>query len=268
MERLIRGADWLTVGLLVVMYALLIGNAIWYFSAPSHILIHIGIGALAIHLAFTIWHEAMHLTVSSKLWVNNTVGIIGMFPYMTPFFMQKWVHLRHHSHLNEPDDPNLIYTDGSFLTLPLRYPRALRYARQVLARDPRNRPEKIADAVFLAGVLAVYVGAFFAGILIDVLLIWFVPVVIAKLAMDWYINYVPHVGLPPDRFRGTRVLDMGWLTWVVLAHNYHAIHHLWPSIPWHSYRETFREKLGYLKENGVPIEHRLSHPSRPVLASD
>jgi beta-carotene hydroxylase len=85
-----------------------------------------------------------------------------------------------------------------------------------------------------------------------------VPVVIAKLVMDWYINYLPHVGLPPHRFRGTRIIDLPWFTPLVLGHNYHAIHHLWPTIPWHGYKSTFREKQAYLREHGVPIEHGFS----------
>ena len=265
MESSVRGTDWLTLALLAGMYGLLIGNAVWYFSAPAPLLVHVALSALAIHLAFTIWHEAVHLNVSTKLWVNNAVGVVGMFPYMTPYFMQKWVHLRHHSRLNERDDPNLIYTDGPFYSLPLRYPRALRYARQVLAKDPRKRPEKIADALSLSAVASVYVAAFFAGVLVDALLIWLLPVVIAKLGMDWYINYLPHVGLPADRFLGTRVVDVSWLTYAILGHNYHAIHHLWPGIPWHSYRNVFRTRLDYLRENRVPIERRLSHP-RPAMA--
>jgi len=88
-----------------------------------------------------------------------------------------------------------------------------------------------------------------------VLLLWFVPVVIAKVVMDWYINYLPHVGLPADRYQGTRIIDVSWLTPLVLVHNYHAIHHLWPTIPWHRYRAVFKRKLGYLQEHGVPIEH-------------
>jgi len=43
----------------------------------------------------------------------------------------------------------------------------------------------------------------------------------------------------------------------VLGHNYHAIHHLWPNVPWHRYREVFRERLDLLRKNGVPIEHRV-----------
>ena len=44
---------------------------------------------------------------------------------------------------------------------------------------------------------------------------------------------------------------------LVLGHNYHAIHHLWPNLPWHRYRGVFRERLDWLERHGVPIEHRV-----------
>ena len=44
---------------------------------------------------------------------------------------------------------------------------------------------------------------------------------------------------------------------LVLAHNYHAVHHLWPTIPWHGYRAVFREKIAYLRQHDVPIEQRV-----------
>jgi beta-carotene hydroxylase len=212
---------------------------------------------LAVHLAFTVWHEAVHRNVSPRGAVNHVVGIVGMFPYMTPYYMQKWIHLQHHARLNEADDPNVVYTDGPFWKLPLRYPRALGYARRLLVSDPRRPAERVADAVFLAAVAGVYAAAWWFGVLADLLLLWALPVVIAKVIMDWYINYLPHVGLPAHRFRGTRVVDVPWLTPLVLAHNYHAVHHLWPTIPWHGYRGIFREKLDYLRGHGVPIERRV-----------
>ena len=60
--------------------------------------------------------------------------------------------------------------------------------------------------------------------------------------MDWYINWLPHAGLPPDRYRGTRIVDVAWLTPLVLGHNYHAIHHLWPNLPWHRYRADLQRE--------------------------
>jgi fatty acid desaturase len=243
--------------LLVFMYALLAGNVALYYLAPLHPLVHVLISAVAVHLAFTIWHEAVHGTLSPSGRINDVVGVLGMLPYMTPYFMQRWVHLEHHRKLNNVDDPNYIYTDGPLLTLPFRYPRALAYGKKLLKTDPRSRGERLSDIGTTLLVGGVYATAFATGHWFDVLVLWFVPVVVAKLVMDWYINYLPHRGLPPHRFHGTRIIAVAWFTPLVLNHNYHAVHHLWPTVPWHRYRQIYRKKLDYLERNGVPVEHRV-----------
>ena len=254
-----------TLLLLAAMYALLAGNAALYYTAPLHPLAHVAIGALAIHLAFTIWHEAVHGTVSGDPRTNEIVGVLGMLPYMTPFFLQRWLHLEHHRRLNQPDDPNFVYTEGLYLTLPFRYPRLLAHARRLLPSDPRTRRQRLSDTATTALVLGVLVAAVATGRLVDFAVLWFAPVVVAKLVMDWYINYLPHRGLDPDDFRGTRITAVGWLTPLVLNHNYHAVHHIWPTIPWHRYREIYRNKIDHLIRHGVPIEYRV-RISRPESA--
>jgi fatty acid desaturase len=266
--------DLPTLGLLGAMYALLFGNFAVYLWRPLPLVVHVLVAAAAIHLAFTVWHEAVHRNVSSRPWVNTAVGILGMFPYMTPYFMQRWIHLQHHARLNEPDDPNSVYVDGPFWKLPFRYPRALGYAGKLLARDPRTPGERAADLLGTCAVLAIFAGAWLAGGVLDLLLLWLLPVALAKIAMDWYINYLPHVGLPAHRYKGTRVVDVAWLTPLLLGHNYHAIHHLWPALPWHRYRTRFRERLDLLRNHGVPIEHRVferrfptrEHPARTPVS--
>jgi fatty acid desaturase len=253
----VKTTAWPTLLLAAGMYLLLIGNFALYWSAPLPLLVHVGISVLAIHLAFTIWHEGVHRSVSPRRGLNDAVGILGVLPYMAPYYLEKWFHLQHHALLNQPDDPNFNYTDGSFWTIPLRYVRVLAYARARMVDDPRTVAERRIDRAIPLGVLALYALAWWNGVLLDVLLLWLLPVVIAKGVMDWYINYAPHVGLPADRYKGTRILDLPWLTPLVLFHNYHAVHHLWPQIPWYRYRATFLRKRAQLVERGVPIEKRL-----------
>lgn len=257
--------DWKTLLLLAGMYAVLLGNGWLYFHAPLPLLLHVAIGTLGIHLAFTVWHEAAHRNVVGPMWANHVIGVLGMFPYVTPYFMQRWIHLEHHRKTNRPEDPNFVYLDGPFSSIWLRYPRAMRYARTLLDRDPRTSWQKASDLSVLGIIVAIHVHALWQGYLLDLLLLWALPVVIAKWIMDWYINYLPHAGLPVDRFRGTRIVDAGWLTPLILCHNYHAIHHLWPGIPWHRYPAVYREKLDYLREHRVPIEqHVFGGRGRPA----
>jgi fatty acid desaturase len=253
-----RKTDWATLALLASMYVVLIGNVALYLLAPLPLLVHIAISTIAIHFAFTVWHEAVHYNISRHRFLNDAAGILGVFPYMAPFYVEKWFHLQHHALLNQRSDPNYIYTDGPFWTLPLRYPRVLQYARARMVDDPRSPGQHLADRVAVVAVLCLYALAWWLGVFWGLFALWFVPVVIGKIVMDWYINYLPHVGLPAHRFRGTRIIDAAWLTVALLGHNYHAIHHLWPSIPWHRYRATFVRKRDYLREHGVPIEPRLT----------
>jgi len=250
--------DHPTLLLLLSQWVIFLGNFVVYFTDPGPVWLHVLIGIVPVHVAFTVWHEAAHGNVSNRKWINNVVGVLGMLPYKTPYFMQRLVHLDHHKYLNEPTrDPNQIYADGPFWQLPFRYFRAIGYASEMLADDPRSPAMRRSDQVFIGVVVGAYVVAAALGHFLDLVLLWAVPVVIAKVIMDWYVNYLPHVGLPPDRFLGTRIIDVAWMTPLVLKHNYHAIHHLWPSIPWHDYPETFRSKLDYLREHAVPIETRL-----------
>ena len=122
----------------------------------------------------------------------------------------------------------------------------------------RQRRQDLTDLVVqLAGHASALGLLIWQGWWVALIFAWLLPFAIAKVVMDWYVNYLPHVGLPPDRFKGTRIIDVGWLTPLILSHNYHAIHHLWPTIPWHGYLARYRDRLGYLKENGVPIERRV-----------
>ncbi len=250
-----------TLLLLFAQWGLIATNCALYFGAGGPrlpLFVHVLLSVVAIHLAFTIWHEAAHGTVSNRKGLNYAVGILGMLPYMTPFFMQRHVHLEHHKHLNVPDlDPNHIYAGGPYWQLPIRYLRAVTYTREMLQHDPRTPAMRRSDNVFLGVVLGIYALAIATGHGLDVLLLWFVPAVIAKVIMDWYVNFLPHYKLPVDRFLGTRLIDVRWLTPLLLCHNYHAIHHLWPTIPWHRYIARYREKLDYLVANRVPIETRL-----------
>jgi ring-1,2-phenylacetyl-CoA epoxidase subunit PaaE len=250
--------DLPTVALLGAMLALFGGNVALYYAADWPWPVHVVLGTLAIHLSFTIWHEAVHRNAARDARWNDAIGVLGMLPYLAPFHLEKWLHLQHHALLNRPEDPNTLYADGPYWQMPLRYLRVLRFAKERLRDDPRTRAQRHLDRLPLAlfaGTLAVAVRA---GALVDLVILWLLPLALSKLVMDWYINWLPHTGLPPDRDRGTRILDIRWLTPLLLGHNYHAIHHLWPNLPWHRYRATFVERRAALALRGVPIETRLS----------
>lgn len=262
--------DHRTLALLGLQWTLFVGNFALYWTVQLPLWLHVLIGVIPIHFAFTIWHEAAHGVISKNRTVNDAAGVLGMLPYMTPYFMQRFIHLDHHKYLNEKDrDPNQIYADGPFWQLPFRYVRAIAYAKKALAEDPRSPAMRMSDTFFLGALVALFAVSIWQGFFFALFWLWLLPLVIGKVIMDWYINYLPHVGLPPDRFLGTRIIDTRWFTPWVLCHNYHAIHHLWPTIPWHRYQARFHSKLDYLKEHRVPIEtHLIGGRTYPTPAPD
>jgi len=257
MSRSATAVDGGTLALLGLQWTLFVGNFVLYAAGPLPWFIHFLLGFAAVHLAFTIWHEASHHNITSTKWLNDAVGILGMFPYMTPYYLQRQIHLDHHRFLNEADDPNVIYASGPFWQMPIRYAKAFGVARERLAHDQRSRAMRISDFATVTLVASIWIFAIAQGFFFDLLLLWGLPFVAAKVVMDWYVSYLPHVGLPPSRWLGTRIVDVAWITPLVLVHNYHAIHHLWPRIPWHRYRQVYREREAELRKHGVPVEYRV-----------
>ena len=165
--------DLWTLALLVAQWALFIGNIGVAIIQPGEIWMHVFVGIVPIHFAFTIWHEAAHGTVSNRRWVNHVVGVLGMLPYMTPYFIQRHVHLDHHRHLNEPgQDPNEVYAGGPLWELPLRYWRLASAARKAVADDPRTSAMKRSDTFFLLLVLGIWGAAIFTGTFTALFFAW------------------------------------------------------------------------------------------------
>ena len=107
----------------------------------------------------------MHRNASRQAWLNDAIGMLGILPYMAPFYLEKWFHLQHHALLNRREDPNFIYTDGPYWQMPLRYLRVLRFARERMRDDPRSRAERWLDRVPPALALVVVVAALWPGAL-------------------------------------------------------------------------------------------------------
>lgn len=206
------------------------------------------------HFSFTIWHEGIHGTISRWRFLNNLIGRLGAIPVFIPYSRMKVHHLLHHSYTNIPEkDPDYWQLEGSFWLLPFRYLEGERRARKIfLAQNPPRSwiyTDLFQNALSF-GIIIWLVSlsplSALVGIIIPRVLLVYVDVV--------YINYLPHAGLPNGRFLETRLLMVPHVVrYLMLMHNYHAIHHIWPQIPWHCYHRTFLLENENLKRRGVPM---------------
>ncbi len=89
-------------------------------------------------------------------------------------------------------------------------------------------------------------------------MIYLIPERIAMFFLAWWFDWLPHHGLEDtqrdNRYRATRTrVGMEWLfTPLMLSQNYHLVHHLHPSVPFHRYLATWRRsEEAYLERDAA-----------------
>jgi beta-carotene hydroxylase len=245
-------------------------SAIFVFGAPANFFVvanglipwWVGllIGIALYNSAFTIWHEAAHGNiVPSNRKLNDTIGVIASFVNMLPaFFRQRHDHLMHHSHLLETErDRTVPRATGPIWGIALSIldemrtygPYKDKYGLKDLKKLKVDRWTYL--AVFIALAASIVSGTFWAF-----LACCFIPRLIILPIHVTYVCYLPHVGLPSDSWRGTRTLNIGPLKYLIFFHNYHAVHHIWPSIPWFRYERYFTLNKSAMIARGVELEVR------------
>jgi len=212
----------------------------------------VAIGLLGMNLTFTVWHEGIHQTLARGRRLNDVLGRLGAIPVFISYDRLRVHHLLHHRFTNEPHkDPDYWQIRGPFWALALRYFAGERESRALCrAASPSEGSSRADHVQILAslGVLAV--------------LSWVSPwsalwaIVVPRLALCYvhafYLNYLPHVGLPAGRHQGARMITVGRATsWLMLQHNYHALHHAFPAIPWHRYARAYPRVADELRARGI-----------------
>lgn len=220
---------------------------------------------LLAYAAFTVMHEASHGNISGGhkclARVEEGLGWLSALLLFAPYPVFRMLHLRHHSHTNDPDeDPDYWVASNSFTgvlarcwtILPKQYGAFLFGA---LGRTTAGRKVRRTSLLGMAVIALLAVALVLAGFGREVLWLWFVPAWIASgflaFAFDW-LPHQPHV--VRARFKNTRVLLFPGATVSLLWQNYHLIHHLYPRVPFYRYNKVFEEIRPFLESEGAPID--------------
>lgn len=220
------------------------------------------VNAAVTFVMFTVVHDASHYSISSALWVNRLFGRMAwlfVVPIVTfPSFA--FIHIQHHRHANDDEDPDTFALHGSLWSLPFRWSLSeYFYLRYYLPRA-RSRPiSELAETLAmlflnLTGLtVAVITGSFWT-----LAVAFLIPQRIGLTVLAWWFDWLPHHGLEDtqrtDRYRATRNrVGAEWLfTPVLLSQNYHLVHHLHPSVPFYGYLRTWkRNEEAYLQRNAA-----------------
>ena len=215
--------------------------------------------ALGAYLGFTVFHESVHRTAHRRRWVNDAMGWLPalMLTFTYPVF--RICHLQHHAHTNDPElDPDHSVARRPGWLRPLwllwtavNYRRLCR--RHRWGSDGQRRAQLLLDVVLVASLPLALV----AGVADHLLVLYWAPAALAGAVLFYAFDYLPHH--PHDRterFHDTRVQPGGVRHAVLLAQNYHLVHHLWVSVPWFRYRAVYRELEPQLLAKGIRADLR------------
>lgn len=202
------------------------------------------------YLAFTPGHEASHGNVAGTnarlRWLEDVLGWAMFAVLALPYSMFRYLHLRHHSHTNDPEnDPDLRASGknaasvlfGCF-TVQWGYVRVLRIQSEHGSPGARDAMRGV---WLYTGVSLAFLGmAVWLGFWRWLLLLWILPAWLAQgclaLVFDWLPHH-PHASR--ERYRDTRVILFPGLETLLLGQTHHLIHHLYPRLPFYRYSQCF-----------------------------
>ena len=221
------------------------------------------LSAAAIFVLFTVLHDAAHYSVSTHRWVNVAFGRVAML-FVSPlisFTSFAFIHIEHHRNTNDDEnDPDHFVSGAPMWQLPVRFPLMDLPYLTFLVRNVRRRPraEVLETAVLMGTTVAVIVACAFTGHLWTLAVLYLIPARVAMFVLAWWFDWLPHHDLEDtqqeNRYRATRNrVGSEWiLTPLLLSQNYHLVHHLHPSIPFHRYVATWRRnEEAYLERDAA-----------------
>lgn len=225
------------------------------------------LNVLFMYPLFGVIHDATHRAVSSNARLNDWIGRIGLLliaPHGT-LGMFRWAHMQHHRHTNGEKDPD-EWIHGRWWTLPLRWMSFdLGYLLFIPSRgDAIGRRQLRHTFAALAVLLAVVGVLVWLGHGREVLWLWLIPARLTMMLFGFVFFWLPHVKhdvtaeqnltlATSMRFGGER-----WLGPLLQFHNYHLLHHLYPSAPPYNHPRIWRLIEPELRQRDLAVQKGLA----------
>ena len=265
--RHIGGFAWPTAALLVSCVMIYLACVAHLLTDPTFswwALAGVGFCAYAIN---TPLHEAVHGAVTGmsleRRWINEWTGYIAAHFLGISFTAHRRSHLKHHRSTNHPvEDPDMDLSADSGFQLVLAWLKgvpkewlfALSFEHFTDAEKASVRREYA--AIILTRLLLLVLCADLGTTLATLLCGQLIGNAVLVTLFAWSVHH-PHT--EQERMKTTTVyqarsgLDTA-MTLIWGYQNYHAIHHLYPKVPFFRYRALYRTLEPYLLESGVPVK--------------
>ena len=262
---------WPTVVLGIVLLATYLATPVLVVMDVMPLLIAVPLMALVTYASYTVLHDAAHGSISgshaSLRWVNETMGYIAAWIFMMPLTAHRHEHLAHHRHANQPnEDPDFVVADMT--RSPFHALRAATnmyigqfsyYFKNRWNKGPRSQNLYLCLELFAAVAprLAFVAAGFWVEGLALFAIGWLLGIALVMFLFA-YIVHTPHQSVGRYVDTSTFVIDglggkLATLLWGF--QNYHSIHHLFPRVPFYTYRAVFEKIEPVMQAKGAPIYH-------------
>ena len=222
--------------------------------------------------AFTGIHDAIHRAAARNQAVNDGIGRLALlvFEPHVSLGLFRWAHIQHHRFTNGAKDAeNRLH--GSWWSMPLRFLLIdIGYMIFVVRKGDAAGKRMLGTTLRLAAVVAGVIAALvYMGYGSEVLFLWFIPSRITLVTTGFVFFWLPHVknDVPAaqDVTLATSIrLGHEWLLSPLCQfHNYHLIHHLFPSMPAHRHTRTWQLLEPELRKRNLQVQHGFA--IRPTL---
>ncbi|MDC0147729.1 fatty acid desaturase [Alphaproteobacteria bacterium] len=222
----------------------------------------------SLYFLFSPMHDALHGSASSNVFLNEAIGRLSLAAFIpaAPMEIARWVHLKHHAHTTADIDPDHFMHHGRWFILPFRWANFdFYYLKAFFESDDRQvkRNRKMV-LVYLASFVLVSAIIIANGYLAEYFILWFLPTRIALGFVGYVFVFLPHypaqISSKEDKYKATTMrLGYEWLlTPLMVAQNYHLIHHLYPNIPFYRYLKVWSLRRDEIMAKNPAIQRGFS----------
>jgi beta-carotene hydroxylase len=203
--------------------------------------------------SYTPMHEAVHGNIAGNnkryKWLDKVIGL-SMSPLISiPFNSHRNEHLAHHGHTNAEEDPDvhiqhLFRSFEDFLKSTLKVIKT----QNTYVMNNHTRLEISLSIVwrllFVLNTGLISIPVLFFG--------WFS----GAFLTIYLFSYLPHKPYKDVvRWKNTNIqlFSIKWLENLMFQQNLHAIHHLFPRVPFYNYRKVFEKLEPTMRKKETPI---------------
>lgn len=202
------------------------------------------LNVVAIYAMYTVMHDAAHGIAHHVKWLNDLMGRVCAFHEGITFQLFRLSHMQHHRYTNHPmRDPDYVIGRKPRWLFPIWVIVRLLHDNAFMISQKLWRRRELVEHLFTVTlqIATVFLLARLLG-WSTVIWLWLIPLVVAGALVEITVAWLVHFPHESTRaYEHTRLLRSRVLQVLMLNHNLHLVHHVWPRTPWYQYGKRLGE---------------------------